>query len=182
MCTVLRAYPGPVPPPPPEPQPEPHLKPPAPLVVAGLLTAAEGLVALVIGVVVAVRELLGVGDEVISGYALAGVFVVLGGGVLASGVSLARGQRGGRAPTVIIQLVLAPVAWSLLRDSGTPVVGVVLGLAVLVVLVLSFWPSSVAWTGERFTSEHPPVPDPGLSPPEARSRTSKQDRPGPRAR
>lgn len=150
--------------------------------VAGLLTAVEGLVALVIAVVVAVRELLGMGDQVVSGYALAAVFAVLGGGVLASGVALARGQRGGRAPTVIMQVVLAPVAWSLLRDSGIPIAGVVLGLTVLAVLVLGFWPSSVAWTGERFSSQHPDVPDPGFSPPAARSRTSKRDRPRPRAR
>lgn len=192
MCTVLRAYPGPVPLPLPlplrEPVPGPHPGPPVPLVVAGLLTAVEGLVALVIAVVLAVREVVGMGDEVISGYALAAMFAVLGGGVLAAGVSLARGQRGGRAPTVIIQLVLAPVAWSLLRDSGIPAVGAVLGLAVLAVLVLGFWPSSVAWTGERFASEHPTedqpaVPEPGLSSPRAaRSRTSKQGRPGPRAK
>ncbi|MEO6880006.1 MAG: hypothetical protein ABI181_03520 [Mycobacteriaceae bacterium] len=171
-----------MPPPPPETSPEPHPGPPAPLVVAGLLTGVEGLVALAIAIVLAVRELLGVGDQLVSGYALAAMFAVLGGGVLASGVSLSRGQRGGRAPTVIMQVVLAPVAWSLLRDSGVPIAGAVLGLVALAVLVLSFWPSSVAWTGERFTSEHPPVPDPGLSPRASRSVTSKQDRSGPRAR
>lgn len=187
MSTVLRAYPGPVTPPPPEPQPEPQLKPPAPLVVAGALAALEGLVALVIAAVVVVRELLGAGDQVVSGYGLAAVFAALGGGVLAAGVSLARGQRGGRAPTVIIQVVLAPVAWSLLRDSGIPTAGAVLGLVVLAVLVLAFWPSSVAWTGARFTSEHLAedqlaVPAPGLSSPRAaRSRTPKQDGPGTRA-
>lgn len=126
---------------------------------AGAVVALEGATSIGIALVILVRELVGAGDAVIGGFALAGIFAVLGGGTAAAGVALARGRRGGRAPSVIVQIILTPVVWSLLTASGIAWAGVLLGVAVLVVVVGAFAPSSLRWTGERFAEEHPPVPD-----------------------
>lgn len=142
---------------------------------AGLLTTLEGIVALVIAVVLVARELGGIGDGVVSGYGIAVWFAAIGAGVLAAGVALVRGRRGGRAPATIVQVVLGPVVWSLLTDSGQPLLGAALGVVVVSVVVLLFVPTSVAWTGDRFTQEHPPVPDAPVS---DREQRSKRGRPG----
>ena len=157
-------YPRAVPDVTPTPPPVPAAGPPPTVRAAGALTALEGLTALLLAAVLVVRELGGSGDRVISGYGTAAWFAAIGAGLLAAGVSLVRGRRGGRAPAAIVQVVLLPVVWSLLTDSGRPVLGALLGVIVVAVLVLLFVPSSVAWTGERFAEEHPPVPDAPVRP------------------
>lgn len=152
-------YPRAVPDVTPAPPPVPAAGPPTAVRAAGAVTALEGLTALVLAAVLVVRELGGSGDSVISGYGTAAWFAAIGAGLLAAGVSLVRGRRGGRAPATIAAVVLLPVVWSLLTDSGRPLLGALLGVTVVTVLVLLFVPSSVAWTSERFAEEHPPVPD-----------------------
>lgn len=164
----------------PEPLPGPPPTPPTSVRTAGGLTVLEGVVSLGLAAVLVARELGGGGDGVVSGYGIAAWFAAIGAGVLAAGVALVRGRRGGRAPAAIVQVVLLPVGWSLLTDSGQPVLGGVLGAVAVGVLVLLFVPTSLAWTGERFAEEHPPVPDEPavpLSPREARSRRARR---GPR--
>jgi peptidoglycan/LPS O-acetylase OafA/YrhL len=157
-------YPRSVPDAPSAPLPERLPTPPTTIRVGGGLTALEGLVSLVLAVVLVARELSSSGDGLVSGYGIAVWFAAIGAGVLAAGVSLVRGRRGGRAPATIVQVVLLPVVWSLLTDSGQPVLGAALGVVVVAVLVLLFVPSSLTWTSDRFAEEHPPVPD-GPTPP-----------------
>lgn len=147
------------------------------VLAAGLLTAAEGSVAVGLAVVLVVRELLGHGDAVVSGYGIAAFFAVLGGAVVAAGWSLVRGQRGGRAPATIIQVLLVPVAWSVLTDSGVPALGVLLGLVVLATLGLLFAPPSLGWVNAQFEVDHPPVPEAPVS---ARAQRSRRGSAGPR--
>ena len=133
-------------------------RPPRPLRVAGVVTAAQGLAGLGVAAVVALRELRGGGGSraaAMSGYGIALWFAVVGGAVLIAGVAVFRGRRGGRAPAVVMQLLLIPVVWSVFTIAAAPVVGVALALVVATVLVTLFLPVSTAWMRDRFEEDHP---------------------------
>jgi peptidoglycan/LPS O-acetylase OafA/YrhL len=120
--------------------------PPTAVRRAGLVVALEGAVGIVGAVVFLVRGLTGAEDAVfINDYGTAAWFAILGGGVLAGGVALVRGRRWGRAIAVVAQILLIPVGFALLTDSGRPYFGAPLLVVVLIVLVLLFSPSSVRW-------------------------------------
>lgn len=140
----------------PDPSPEPdgtrkdgtqQLDPPPTAVRrAGVVVALEGVVGVVAAVVFVVRGLSGADDAVfINDYGTAAWFAILGGGVLAGGVALVTGRRWGRAIAIVAQILLLPVAFALLTDSGRPYFGAPLLLIALVVLGLLFAPSSVRW-------------------------------------
>ncbi len=121
--------------------------PPPPAVRrAGVVVALEGAVGVVAAVVFLVRGLTGAEDSVfINDFGTAAWFAILGGGVLAGGLALVRGRRWGRAIAVVAQILLIPVAFALLTDSGRPYFGAPLLVVVVIVLVLLFSPSSVRW-------------------------------------
>ncbi|MGZ8176654.1 hypothetical protein ACXVUM_01890 [Williamsia sp. SKLECPSW1] len=131
----------------PDPQETRRLDPPPTAVRrAGVVVALEGAVGVVAGIVFAIRGLTGAEHSgFINAYGTAAWFVILGGGVIAGGVALVLGRRWGRAIAVVAQILLIPVAFALLTDSGRPYFGAPLLIVVLVVLVLLFSPSSVRW-------------------------------------
>ncbi len=126
---------------------------------AGALTTLEGVVAVTVAVVLVIRQLMGGRSDVVTGYGTALWFGVIGAAVGAGGLALMRGRRGGRAPAVIAQVLLVPVAWSLLVDSGQPLLGAVLAVVVVATLILLFAPASVRWMNEQYRRpERPPGP------------------------
>ncbi len=110
----------------------------------------EGAVALVAAVVLLVRAMNGVEDQVANGYGTAGWFAVIGVAVGTAGVALVLGQRWGRAIALVVQLLLLPVVWSLLTDSHQPLYGVLLGVGALAILVLLFSPPSSRWMAAQY--------------------------------
>lgn len=114
---------------------------------AGVLVALQGAALVVVAAVLTVRAA-GRGDGV-SGYGLALWFVVLGGGLLAAGVALGRGRRGGRGPATIAQVLLGPVAYYLLT-SGQPLVGLALGALAALTLGQLFSRSSAQWMDAQY--------------------------------
>jgi hypothetical protein len=99
---------------------------PAPLRVAALLVALEGVVLVGSGVADALSALRGARVA----YAVPGavLFVVFGLGLVGAAWGLVRRRRWARAPAVVAQLLALPVGLSLARSGRT-----VLGVAVLVV-------------------------------------------------
>lgn len=112
---------------------------------AGLLVAAQGVVALVVAVVLVVRGIAGADQHVVNGLGTAAWFVVVGAVVLAAGRALVLGKRWGRGLAVFTQLLLLPVAWYLAADSHRPGFGIPGGILALAVLGLLFSPAAVRW-------------------------------------
>lgn len=117
---------------------------------AGALVTLQGVVALGFAVVAVVRGLTGHDQSVTNGYGFAAWISILGGGVLAGGIALLTGRRWGRAIAVLSQLLLLPVAWSLLTDSHQVFLGVVLGGVVLTTLVFLFSGPTSAWMAAEY--------------------------------
>lgn len=111
---------------------------------AGLVAAAEGVVALVVAVVLIVRGLAGADQHIVNGFGTAAWFVVMGAAVLAAGWALATGRRWGRGIAVFANLLLLPVAWYIVR-SHQPVYAVAMAVVAVAVLALLFSPSAVRW-------------------------------------
>ena len=129
-----------------------NLTPPVTFRSAGVLVAAQGAASLIAAVVLLVRAFSGDGDNsVANGYGTAGWFGVLGVGVGAAGVALILGKRWGRAIATVVQLLLLPVAWSLLTGSHQTAYGIVLGLVVIAVLALLFSPPSSQWMAAEYS-------------------------------
>ncbi|MBM7366202.1 hypothetical protein [Gordonia hydrophobica] len=112
---------------------------------AGLGTAAQGALGLIVAVVLVVRELAGHHEAAISGYGTAIWFAVIGGAVLAGGIALTHGKRWGRGISMMAQILLLPVSYSLITGSGLPWIGVPVGVLALGLLVLLFAPASLSW-------------------------------------
>ncbi|WP_199267983.1 hypothetical protein [Mycolicibacterium smegmatis] len=115
---------------------------------AGFLTAAEGVAALVVAVVLLARAIGGADQQIVNGWGTALWFILIGGGVLAGGWALITGRRWGRGIAVIANLLLLPVAWYVITSHHI-VYGVLLGLLALGTLVLLFTPSTVEWLTHR---------------------------------
>ncbi|MGL4306228.1 MAG: hypothetical protein ACRCSF_08730 [Mycobacteriaceae bacterium] len=104
-------------------------------------------------IVLSVRALMGQDQSVASGYGTAAWFVILGGGVLTSGIALILGKRWGRGIAVVTQVLLLPVAWSLIVSSQLPVLGVPVAIVVLVVLVLLFSREAGQWMNAQYKEQ-----------------------------
>ncbi|WP_336081817.1 hypothetical protein [Nocardia sp. SSK8] len=115
---------------------------PATVRAAGALVTFEGLAGVGTAIVLIVRAATGHDQSVASGIGTAMWFAVLFGGVLAAGIGLLRGKRWGRAIAVIAQVLLLPVAWSLLTDSHQPLWGSLLAILVLATLGCLFAPAT----------------------------------------
>jgi peptidoglycan/LPS O-acetylase OafA/YrhL len=128
--------------------------------IAGSLVVLEGAVAIGFAVYSVARALSGTHDQsVTNGYGLALWLGILFGGVLAAGIALLRGKRWGRAVAVVAQLLLLPVAWSLLTDSHQVVLGIVLAVIVVPALVLLFAPQTTTWLAEEYAPDAGPEAD-----------------------
>ncbi|NLU81939.1 hypothetical protein [Rhodococcus sp. HNM0569] len=121
--------------------------------MAGALVGLEGAVAVTVAIVLVVRGFAGEDQSVSNGFGTAAWFAILGGAVLAAGIGLYFGRRWGRAIAVVAQLLLLPVAWSLLTDSHQPLWGTLLGIVVVCSLGCLFAPATTRWLAEDYGSE-----------------------------
>lgn len=110
----------------------------------------EGAVAVAVAVALLVRTAAGDHGSAAIGYGTAAMFAVLGAGVLAAGVGLLCSMRAGRGPAVVVQVILAPVAWSLLTASAQVLLGFLLGAVVLVTLALLLSGPTRRWVAEQY--------------------------------
>ena len=99
--------------------------PPRPVVVASLVCALEGLALFVGGIVLLALE---------GTVAVWGFVILLGAGVAAAGVALARGTRGARGPVVVAQLIGLGVAFYAGVTSSRPDLGAPLAVVCVAVL------------------------------------------------
>lgn len=151
-------------------------RPPRLVRIAGLITAAQGVIALAVAAVLLIREASGHREEAYSGYGTAAWFAIIFGGVLVGGLALALGRRWGRAISLVAQILLLPVAFYMIT-SDQAWAGVPLGLLALAVLVMLFSPSSMQWLANDYAPDAPEVtgrPDKGR--PKAPSQKSSSQR------
>ena len=117
---------------------------------AGALVTLQGLVAAGFAIVAVIRGATGHDQSVTNGYGFAAWVAILGGAVLAAGIALLTGRRWGRAIAVVAQLLLLPVAWSLLTDSHQVPLGIVLGVVVLGALGCLFSAPTSRWMAAEY--------------------------------
>ncbi len=123
------------------------------------MVSLEGAVAVGVAVVLVARGLLGHDQNVTSGYGTAAWFAILGGAVLAAGLALIFGRRWGRAIAIVAQLLLLPVAWSLLTDSHQTLFGVLLAVVVFAALGCLFSSPTSRWLAAEY-GEDPETGEP----------------------
>ncbi|GAA1658257.1 hypothetical protein GCM10009733_064960 [Nonomuraea maheshkhaliensis] len=110
---------------------------PLTLLIAAAVVAVEGLVALGLGVFVAVETLTGTPDDMTSAVAEAVFGLLVGAGLLwVAWGGLFRMERWGRSPAVVTQIFMLPVGGTLITSDlpqlGIPLIVVALaGLAAL---------------------------------------------------
>lgn len=121
---------------------------PSAIRTAGALAVTEGAA----GIVLAVAMVVLVGSGMLglaTVLATAGFFALLAAGVVVVGVGLLRGRRWARAPAIVVQVLLLPVAYTLLSGGQRGALGVLAGLAtgavVIVSLVLLLSRAAKAW-------------------------------------
>ncbi|MET0188766.1 MAG: hypothetical protein ABW212_07205 [Pseudonocardia sediminis] len=122
--------------------------------VAGALVAAQGAVAVVFAVVLAVRAF-GAGGQAMSlGLAEGAFFLLVGAAVVAIGLGLVRGKRGARTPAIVIQLLLLPAVYSLIGPSGQLLLGIVAGVVVILTFLLLISDQARRWSmGDDYPDE-----------------------------
>lgn len=121
---------------------------------AGALVALQGGVAVAFAIVLVIRT--GAAALPISAVlGEAGLFVVLGLGVLGVGFGLLTGRRWARTPAIVTQLLLLPVVYSLIGPSRQLVLGIVAGAWVIAAFLLLISERSRIWS---VTEEFPPGP------------------------
>ncbi len=125
--------------------------------------ALQGGVGIAAAGLLAARTLIGGHESATIGYGTAALFAVLGVGVLLGGVALVRSQRGGRGPAVVVQVVLVPVAWSLLTGSGQVLAGLLVGALAVATLALLLCAPSRRWMAEQYDAavEESGIGEPG---------------------
>lgn len=125
---------------------DPPIRPAPPQVrTAGALVTVQGLigvgVALVLGVGTASSDI-----PVGAVLAQAGLFVVIGLALVGIGVGLVTGRRWARSPAIVTQLLLLPVAYSLIGPSRQLLLGVLTGVYVAATFLLLISERSRAWS------------------------------------
>jgi hypothetical protein len=114
---------------------------PTTLTVAAVVLAAEGLLALILGVYAAVESLIGAATDLSSGLVVAGFGVLVGAGLLWVAWGVLQALRWSRGPAVVTQIFALPVAFGLIGSDqygfGVPVVA-----AAVIVLVTILAPQS----------------------------------------
>ncbi|MEW9555731.1 hypothetical protein [Nonomuraea sp. NPDC050783] len=104
---------------------------PLTLVIAAVVVSLEGLIALGLGVFVAVATLTGRPADLTSAIAESAFGVLIGAGLLwVAWGGLFRMERWGRSPGVLTQIFLLPVSFTLIQ-SDLPQLGIPLILAAL---------------------------------------------------
>lgn len=130
----------------------PHV--PAGILRAAVLVGLQGAALLVVAGVLVVRAVDGAGPSPGLGFGLAGWFAAFGAALVAAGVALGRGRRGGRGPATIAQLLFLPVAFYLLTAAQVAA-GLALGALVGVTLSQLYSAASAAWMEAQYV----PLPE-----------------------
>lgn len=113
--------------------------------LAGVLVAAQGALALVFAVVLALRA---ASADLPVDFVLgeSAYFAVIGLALGAVGVGLVVGRRWARTPAIVTQLLLLPVVYSLIGPSRQLVLGIVTGVFVVVTFLLLISERSRGWS------------------------------------
>jgi len=117
---------------------------------AGAVVALQGAAGIAAGLALAVRTVIGGHESATVGYGTAALFAVLGMGVSIGGVALIRSMRGGRGVAVVVQVVLLPVAWSLLTGSDQVLAGLLVGALAVLTLALLLCAPSRRWMAQQY--------------------------------
>ena len=120
---------------------------PATVRYAAILVGVEGIAAVVMVVVLAVRGFAG-GDAKVA-FGTAGWFAIIGAAVLAAAWALWSGRRWGRGIAVFAQLLLLPVTWYIAVGSHQWRYGVPIAIVALAALALLFSPSALQWLSSQ---------------------------------
>lgn len=118
---------------------------------AGFLAAAQGVLALLFGFLLIIRDIAGHEElmAVISGWGTGLWFLIMGSAVLACGLALTRGKRWGRGVVVMTQMLLLPVAYYLFT-SGQPVYAGILAVTALAGLAMMFNNDAAKWQASGY--------------------------------
>ncbi|WP_235681154.1 hypothetical protein [Tomitella gaofuii] len=133
--------------------------PPTTVRIAGGIVAGEGVVGVGIAIFYVISALVGNHDKGISYFGTAAWFGLLFGGVLAAGITLLLGRRGGRGVAIITQVLLAPFAFSLLGQSHQIAWGILIVLAIVPAFVLLVHPQTSAWMNRPYAHRADPDAD-----------------------
>jgi len=113
---------------------------------AAALVGVQGALAVVGAVVFVIRGMAGADAHIVSGFANAVWFVVVGAALLSSAWALWTGRRWGRGIAVFAQMLLLPVCWYLGVGSHRWVYALPAALVCVTILVLLlFAPATVQW-------------------------------------
>jgi hypothetical protein len=112
--------------------------------IAAAVVCLQGLLGVLFAVALVVRATDGA-ERVTDVLGEAAYFAVLGGGVLAVGIALLRGNRWARSPALVVQILLIGVAWYAAGPSGRPEYGVPIGLVCLAVAGALLTARARAW-------------------------------------
>jgi hypothetical protein len=119
-------------------------RPPGPVRAAAALVGLQGLVAVGFAGYLVVRA--GTGSQGLGGVvAESGMFLLIGAALLLVALGLAKGRFWARTPAVVVQLLLLPLAYSLLVPSHQVLAGAVTGAVVLAALLLLLSAPARAW-------------------------------------
>jgi hypothetical protein len=119
-------------------------RPPGQVRVASTMVAVQGLAMLgFAGYLAARARAAAMGLQAVLGEA--GLFLLIGLALLAVARGLWRGKAGPRTPAIVVQILLLPLAYSLLLPSGQPVPGAVVATLVLSILGLLMSRPAKSW-------------------------------------
>jgi hypothetical protein len=124
--------------------------PPPQVRVAGVLVGLEGVAALVFAVLVGFQA---AAQPFVSVLGEVGYFALIGLALVFVGVALSTGRRGARTPSIVTQLLLLPVVYSLIGPSRQLLLGILAGIYVVVTFLLLISEPSRVWATAPYSRE-----------------------------
>ncbi|WP_192796193.1 MULTISPECIES: hypothetical protein [Corynebacterium] len=132
---------------------------PAPIRWAAILGGVEGLLGIAYGIFLMARDLLGYRDASavfedelradLLGFGTGVVFLIFFGTVCVAAFFLARGKRWGRAPVLMLNMLLIPIAFYIHSAGHTPS-AIAVGIVGLLGLGLLFNGVAVRWAAAQY--------------------------------
>ncbi|WKD61784.1 hypothetical protein CCICO_08880 [Corynebacterium ciconiae DSM 44920] len=132
---------------------------PAPIRWAAILGGIEGLAGIGYGLFLIIRDVLGYRDDSavfedelradLLGFGTGVVFLIFFGAVFAAAIVLARGKRWGRAPILMLNMLLIPIAFYIHGGGHTPL-AIAVGIVGFIGLGLLFNGVAVRWAASQY--------------------------------